>query len=462
MSATKTISSEENTLSIVNPQTFDAMNFDEPIKKALKANKFTTPTPIQLQSIPAVLKGKDVLASAETGSGKTLAFVLPALQILQTPSVSDGRGPRVLILTPTRELAIQITDAIAKMSSYTRIKFGSITGGMPYPPQERLLRSPLDIMVATPGRLMDHMKKGRVDFSRIEFFILDEADRMLDIGFEEDIELIAKSLPKVRQTLLFSATFEGKVKSIAEAFLKNPVKIQLANNKHAHESISQLMHHADDFAHKEAILTHLLNDAKVWQAIVFTGTKRSADDLADSLNDKGFVCAALHGDMKQNKRINTIGKMHKGNLRVLVATDVAARGLDVKGITHVFNFDLPQIAEDYIHRIGRTGRAGAKGTAVSLVGPQDHSRLIRIERFTGQKIEKLTIPGLESRFKVSSRPAFKNSRFKNPLEDKWGSKTNTVRKPMEDRWSTKPKSPAKKRSFSGGGVRHEGRGGKGV
>lgn len=390
-------SSSEETAPLKSGIDFQDMPFHPKLLQAIKACRYTTPTPIQQEAIPHILEGRDLMASAETGAGKTVAFVLPALQKLLTNPAPEGRGPRVLILTPTRELATQITESIAAMSKFANFRFGTITGGVGYPAQEQLLRQPVDLLVATPGRLMDHMERGRVDYSRLTLFILDEADRMLDMGFVQDMEHIAKSLPSEHQTLLFSATLEGSVQRIAKQFLQNPVRVQLTATTKKHALITQRVHLVDNFNHKRALLVHVLEDPTVWQAIVFTGTKRSADDLVEDLADKGIISAALHGDIKQNKRTRTLERMHRGQIRVLVATDVAARGLDIKKLSHVINFDLPRTAEDYIHRIGRTGRCGEKGIAISLAGPKDGGILAQIERVTGQKLQREVIPGFESR-----------------------------------------------------------------
>ncbi len=375
---------------------FENIGLHPKLLQALKAYGYVSPTEIQRLAIPEIIKGKDLMASAQTGAGKTLAFILPALQqLLNVPSKTTGPGPRVLILTPTRELSQQITNAIAKINKFTHFKFGTITGGVGYPAQEQLLRKPLDILVATPGRLMDHMNHNRVNFSHITLFILDEADRMLDMGFIKDIEHIAKALPLKYQTLLFSATLEGSVRNISRHFLQNPVQIQLTAVAKPHALISQRVYLANNLNHKCTLLNRVLEEPSVWQAIVFTGTKRTADELAENLKAQGIECAALHGDMKQSKRTRTLERMHRGQLRVLVATDVAARGLDVKKLSHVINFDLPRSAEDYIHRIGRTGRCGEKGVAISLVGPKESGLLTQIERLTGQKLVRHTIAGLE-------------------------------------------------------------------
>jgi len=374
---------------------FKDLKLNSKLLQAVEASGFVTPTDIQREAIPVVLAGRDLMASAQTGTGKTAAFVLPALQRLLEPSPARGRGPRVLVLTPTRELAMQINDNIRQFGRFGTFTNGSVVGGMAYPPQIKLLKQPLDLLVATPGRLMDHMEQGRVDFSRLEILVLDEADRMLDMGFVDAVKTIAAATPADRQTLLFSATLEGKVLTIARRLLKNPAQIQLAANHERHASIQQQVHQADDAGHKRSLLSHHLDSGELTQALIFTATKRGADRLAKSLSAQGHTSAALHGDMGQGARKRTVERMRHGKFRLLVATDVAARGLDINGISHVINFDLPMVAEDYIHRIGRTGRAGATGTAISLVGPDDWSKLAGIERLTGQKLKREIILGLE-------------------------------------------------------------------
>lgn len=403
---------------------FEKMALDDKLKQALKANGYITPTEIQTQAIPVVLEGRDLMASAKTGSGKTVAFVLPILQLLLTPSTKPGRGPRVLVLTPTRELADQVTDTIWKMCKFTQFRSGTITGGVPYPPQERLLSKPVDLLVATPGRLIDHMNRGRIDFSRLETLVLDEADRMLDMGFMADIERILEPLPQDRQIVLFSATLEGPVQKIARQFLRNPVSLHLAHGTQANALISQRVHQADDFRHKRALLTHILEEPGMWQAIVFTGTKRGAEELAQDLSSLKIMCAALHGDMKQSKRTRTLERMHRGQIRVLIATDVAARGIDVKKISHVINFDMPKSPEDYVHRIGRTGRCGETGIAISLIGPKDWPQLARIERVTGQRLERQVISGLEPRNSGEPRAGSRSGRSDRSFNNRSSSGNN--------------------------------------
>ena len=368
------------------------------IIKALHTAAYETPTAVQAQAIPAALTGADLLVSAQTGSGKTAAFMLPSLHRVTTPSTASGNGPRVLVLTPTRELAQQVQQASDKYGcEIHRLRTVSVVGGVPYGLQLKQMSRPVDIMVATPGRLMDHMERGRVDFDRLEVLILDEADRMLDMGFIDDIKHIVSQTPENRQTLLFSATLDGTVGVLARNLTRDPQRIEIGHATAATQSpqIEQRILMADNHFHKGKLLDALLQDAAVVQAIVFTATKASADTLTDHLREQGVAAAALHGDMPQSKRTRTLKAMHSGQIRVLVATDVAARGIDVPAISHVINFDLPRQAEDYVHRIGRTGRAGRTGVAISLAGFSERHMLRTIERYTHQQLTIATLPGLE-------------------------------------------------------------------
>ena len=390
---------------------FKELKLDPRLLEAIEKSGFTEPTDIQRKAIPVVLSGADLMASAQTGTGKTAAFVLPALQHLLRRSKKSGIGPRVLVLTPTRELAMQIDQNIRQFSRFSKISTGSIIGGMSYSPQLKMLRNRLDLLVATPGRLMDHMEQGKVDFSRLEILVLDEADRMLDMGFIDAVKDIAAAIPRDRQTLLFSATLEGRVLKIADQLLKRPQSIALVTNHDRHRSIRQHMHHADSKAHKHKLLAHHLENGQLTKTLIFTSTKRGADQLAKTLRSMDHKSAALHGDMSQNKRRQTVENLRKGRVEMLVATDVAARGLDIKDISHVINFDLPMVAEDYIHRIGRTGRAGATGCAISLVGSADWQKLSQIEKLTGRKINREVIEGLEP---TSSEPKIEHGAKTNP------------------------------------------------
>jgi superfamily II DNA/RNA helicase len=400
---------------------FEELNLHPSIQKAVAGSGYDRPTPIQQQAIPAIIAGQDLLASAQTGTGKTAAFILPALQRLMVRSESRSRGPRILVLTPTRELAQQIHDAASKYGKYVRYKSTSIVGGMPFMAQNRALANGVDLLIATPGRLIDHIQQGHIDFSRLEMLVLDEADRMLDMGFVADVKRIAKATPETRQTLLFSATLDSKIIDLAKDLLRDPKRIEIATARERHEGIEQRLHHVDGLSHKMRLLVHLLAQDEVSKAIVFTSTKRGADKLADDLDLVGFEAAALHGNMSQNARNRTIEKMRRGHVNVLVATDVAARGIDIGGVTHVFNFDLPNTAEDYVHRIGRTGRAGALGLAISFAGPRDSGIVRDIERYTGRAVDAHVIPGYEP----ERRPARQNDRRPGPSQSRGYSVNNS-------------------------------------
>lgn len=375
---------------------FQDLNLHPDILKALKDAGYSQPTPIQSQAIPEILKKLDLRASAQTGTGKTAAFILPALNLLTVPSTLPGKGPRVLILVPTRELAMQVAVEAAKFGKHcSRVKTVCIYGGAPYPPQNRDLSRPHEILVATPGRLIDHMERGRIDFSRVEMLILDEADRMLDMGFIQPVEQISAALPKSRQTLMFSATLGGNILKLSNRLLSNPVEVRVTPERVNHENIEQRLHRVDNLEHKYRLLDHLLNDPTLTQAIVFTATKRQADQLVDKLARLGRNAKALHGGMNQRQRTRTIKEMRQEEFDILVATDVAARGIDIQTISHVFNFDLPRNTEDYVHRIGRTGRAGATGIALSFAASRDMSIVKQIEKFTGQRMNFQQIPGME-------------------------------------------------------------------
>jgi superfamily II DNA/RNA helicase len=379
------------------------------ILKAIETSGYTAPTAVQTASIPSALAGNDLLVSSHTGSGKTAAFLLPSLHRLATPSTLPGKGPRVLVLTPTRELALQIEKAASTYGrGLSRLRTVCLVGGAPYAQQLRGLRDAVDIVVATPGRLMDHMESGRVEFSRLEVLVLDEADRMLDMGFIDDINTIVGRTPDTRQTMLFSATLDGVVGSLARKLTRNPQRIEVATPVQHEARIDQRLLFADNFSHKNKLLDALLRDTELQQALIFTATKRGAEELAESLFEQGFAVDALHGDMQQSKRTRTLQRLRDGRTRVLVATDVAARGIDVAGITHVINFDLPRQAEDYVHRIGRTGRAGRTGFAVTLVNHSEKHLVRNIERYTGQTVRIDVIAGLEptARAEKSTRPRF--------------------------------------------------------
>ncbi len=381
--------------------TFDSLGLNPFITKALARAGYTQPTPVQQQAIPAALSGSDLLVSSHTGSGKTAAFLLPCLQRL-ADSGRPGNGASVLVLTPTRELALQVQKAADTYGrELRRLRTVCLVGGAPYAKQLQLLRQPVDIIVATPGRLMDHMERGRVEMGNIQTLILDEADRMLDMGFIGDIESIIARLPDNRQTLLFSATLDGVVGNLASRITRNAQRIEIAKQPQQEAKIEQRLMFADDLGHKTRLLDALLRDVSMNQAVVFTSTKMAAEDISSELRANGFQAGALHGDMNQGQRNRTLQALRQGRMRVLVATDVAARGIDVAGVSHVINFDLPRQVEDYVHRIGRTGRAGRSGVAVSLASVRERGLVRAIERYTTKTMDIHTIEGLEPKIKPS-------------------------------------------------------------
>ena len=374
---------------------FADLNLDKNILSALQAAGYDSPTPIQAQSIPAALADKDIMASAQTGSGKTAAFLLPSLQKIVKRSEKPGKGPRVLVLTPTRELAAQVEkNAQIYAKNMKWVRSVTLVGGSSFGQQIKAMSKPIDIIVATPGRLMDHMRSGRVDFDRLEVLILDEADRMLDMGFIDDIETIVAATPEDRQTLLFSATWDGAVGKLARKLTKNPEVIEIEREDKQGKIDEQLLY-CDDKNHKNRLLDHILRDANIDQCVIFTSTKAMTEVLADELYEKGFAANCLHGDMPQGWRNRTLMDLRKGRCKILVATDVAARGIDVPTITHVINYDLPKQAEDYVHRIGRTGRAGRSGLAISFAEVNEYMAVHKIERYIGRKLPEITIEGLE-------------------------------------------------------------------
>ncbi|SDB97563.1 DEAD/DEAH box helicase [Paraburkholderia lycopersici] len=408
--------------------TFASLGLSPEIVSALIAAGYKAPTPVQERAIPAAIAGRDLLVSSPTGSGKTAAFMLPAIERfaqLQKTQAAQPREPRpngtpggaqgqqgdrrqrrpqpvarpgLLVLTPTRELAMQVTTAASTYGKHLRrLRTVSILGGVAYGQQLMLLAKNPEILVATPGRLLDHLERGRIDLSELKMLVLDEADRMLDMGFIDDIDTIVAATPESRQTMLFSATLDGKIASITGRLLKDPERIEIVRKVEANSNIAQTVHYVDDRDHKDRLLDHLLRDASLDQAVVFTATKMDADQLAGKLADAGFETAALHGDLPQGARNRTIRALRERRVRVLVATDVAARGIDIPGITHVFNYDLPKFAEDYVHRIGRTGRAGRSGVAVSLVHHAEQGALKRIERFVRSPLPVNVVEGFEPR-----------------------------------------------------------------
>ena len=375
---------------------FTDLGLSAPLLRAIKEEGYTVPTPIQAKSIPAVLKGGDLLAAAQTGTGKTAGFTLPILQRLSS-SAKPGAGKhllRVLILTPTRELAAQVQESVLTYGKYTGLKSAVIFGGVGANPQIKAIQAGLDILVATPGRLLDLMSQKCVSLEAIEILVLDEADRMLDMGFLRDIKKILAALPKKRQNLLFSATFSAEIKALADGLLNSPALIEVARSNSANEAIAQLIHPVDR-AKKHPLLAHLISSNGWKQVLVFTRTKHGANKLVTQLEKDGITCMAIHGNKSQSARTKALADFKDGKITALVATDIAARGIDIDQLPHVVNYDLPNISEDYVHRIGRTGRAGSNGVAVSLVCVDEHQMLRDIEKLIKQKLPQEVIPGFE-------------------------------------------------------------------
>ncbi|HTN42253.1 MAG TPA: DEAD/DEAH box helicase [Nitrospiria bacterium] len=372
--------------------TFEELGLAPEILRAVKAKNYEAPTPIQEQAIPAIRAGKDLIGCAQTGTGKTAGFTLPILHRLR-----EGRSPslRVLVLVPTRELAAQVDESIRTYGRYLHLRTGVVFGGVNFERQELALRRGIDILVATPGRLLDHMRQGNVSFKSLEVLVIDEADRMLDMGFIPDVRAIIKNIPQHRQTLLFSATMPGEIQVLAHEILRQPVVIQIARQGTPASGVRQAVYSVDA-SRKRDLLLHLIEKEKMDQVLVFTRTKHRADHLAQQLERNGKRVAALHSNKSQGARTRILDEFRRGSIQVLVATNIAARGLDVKGISHVVNFDLPDSPEDYVHRIGRTARAEAEGDAISLMAPNERGNLREIERLIGSKIPQMEIPGFES------------------------------------------------------------------
>ena len=379
--------------------TFEELNLAPAILKAVLEQGYDTPTPIQAQAIPAVLTGGDLLGGAQTGTGKTAAFTLPLLQRLITePRLTNRRGVnavRALIMTPTRELAAQVEESVRTYGKYTDLTSMVMFGGVGMGAQIEKLRRGVDILVATPGRLLDHASQGTLDLGQVQILILDEADRMLDMGFIHDIKKVLALVPKQKQTLLFSATFSDEIRELANGLLRNPVSIQVTPRNTTVQRITQTIHPVGR-AKKKALLTHIINEHNWSQVLVFTRTKFGANNVAEHLTKNGIEAMALHGNKSQTARTQALQGFKSGNIRALVATDIAARGIDIDELPHVVNYEIPNVSEDYVHRIGRTGRAGNSGEAVSLVCLDEEGFMQDIERFTKQNIEKIIVPGFEA------------------------------------------------------------------
>ncbi len=382
---------------------FDSLGLSAEILRAVSEQGYSEPTPVQKQAIPLILEGRDLLAGAQTGTGKTAGFTLPLLQLLSQRPGKSARKPRALVLTPTRELAAQIGENVEAYGRHLSLKSTVIFGGVKINPQIDRLRRGVDILVATPGRLLDHVGQKTLDLSAVEILVLDEADRMLDMGFIHDIKKVLALLPRKRQNLLFSATYNSTIRQLADGLLDNPAQVEVAQRNTTAERVSQRVHPVDK-ARKRELLSWLIGDGEWRQVLVFTRTKHGANRLAEQLGKDGISAAAIHGNKSQGARTKALAGFKQGDIRVLVATDIAARGLDIDQLPHVVNYELPNVPEDYVHRIGRTGRAGREGEAVSLVCVDEHKLLRDIEKLLKKPIPSQVIEGFEPDPSIPAEP----------------------------------------------------------
>jgi len=389
---------------------FTTLGLSEPLLRAIAEQGYTEPTPIQKQAIPTILSNQDVLAGAQTGTGKTAGFTLPLLEQLSQATPLKGKAPvRALILTPTRELAAQVGESVKIYGKYLPFKATTIFGGVGIHPQIATLKKGVDIVIATPGRLLDLVNQKAIDLSKVEYLILDEADRMLDMGFIHDIKKVLTLLPKKRQNLLFSATFSNEIKRLADNLLNSPILIEVARMNTASKSVEQVVHPVDR-ERKRELLAYLIKENDWRQVLVFTRTKHGANRLSEQLGKNKISSAAIHGNKSQSARTKALDNFKKGNLRVLVATDIAARGIDIDQLPHVVNYELPNVPEDYVHRIGRTGRAGNDGEAMSLVCIDENKLLKDIERLIKKEIPKVVIDGFKPDISIKAEPIQQRSK----------------------------------------------------
>jgi len=389
---------------------FESLGLRAELSLAVSEKGYSVPTPIQKQAIPLILQGRDIMGGAQTGTGKTAGFTLPLLQrLMESDKAVKGRRPvRALVLTPTRELAAQVAESVVTYGKHLPLRSTVIYGGVSINPQKQKLIKGVDILVATPGRLLDHVGQRSVDLSRVDILVLDEADRMLDMGFIRDIRKVLALLPKHKQTLLFSATFSNEIKQLSNELLKSPALIEVAQRNTTAERVTQVIHPVDK-KRKRELLSYLVGSNNWKQVLVFTRTKHGANRLSDQLNKDGITATAIHGNKSQGARTRALSEFKTGKMRVLVATDIAARGLDINQLPHVVNFELPNVAEDYVHRIGRTGRAGNEGEAMSLVCIDELGLLKDIERLIKRKIPKDVIEGFDPDPTIRAEPLSKGS-----------------------------------------------------
>ena len=383
--------------------TFETLGLSKELLQAIADHGYTTPTPVQIQAIPLILAGNDILAGSQTGTGKTAGFTLPLLQLLCSKGHQNQKAVRALILTPTRELAAQVRESVHTYGKYLPLRSAVVVGGVNINPQIKLLRNGTDILVATPGRLLDLVLQKAVDLSKVEILVLDEADRMLDMGFIHDIRKILALLPRQRQNLLFSATFSDDIKKLADGFLKSPKMIEVTRRNTTTELVTQAVYPVDN-KRKRELLSFLIKSKEKMQVLVFTRTKHGANRLSSQLEHDGISSVAIHGNKSQSARTKALADFKQGAVRVLVATDIAARGLDIDQLPYVVNYELPNVPEDYVHRIGRTGRAGNVGEAASLVCIDEHKLLKDIERLLKCDLKKIMLPGFEPDPSIKAEP----------------------------------------------------------
>ncbi len=421
---------------------FETLGLSEKLLRAVRDNGYTKPTPIQAQAIPAILKKSDIMAAAQTGTGKTAGFTLPILQLLSNKPKVKSNHVRALVLTPTRELAAQVQDSVVTYEKHMHLRSAVVFGGVGINPQMMKLRRGVDVLVATPGRLLDLYQQNAIRFNELEILVLDEADRMLDMGFIHDIKKIMALLPKQRQNLMFSATFSDEIRKLAKGIINKPVEIDVAPRNTTVETISQKIYLADK-ARKSELLSHLIRQYNWYQVLVFSRTKHGADRLVRRLKRDDIHAAAIHGDKSQSQRTKALASFKQNKTQILVATDIAARGIDIDQLSHVVNFDLPHVAEDYIHRIGRTGRAGANGHAISLVSADEVKQLQDIEKLIKLKIEREEVEGFEPEHRVPESVSNKSQKKKQgSRRNGSGKKTSQKNK----RWSSSKKKSVRGKS----------------
>ena len=389
---------------------FESLGLLPELLRAVREKGYESPTSIQSQAIPTILQGRDVLGGSQTGTGKTAAFTLPLLQKLANAAPILGKKPvRALVLTPTRELALQVEESIRMYGKHLKLTSTTIFGGVNINPQIRTLKAGVDIVVATPGRLLDHQDQGTISLSKVEFLILDEADRMLDMGFIRDIRKILAMLPAKRQNLMFSATYNDEIRTLAESLLNDPVSIDVAPRNSGTQLVTHIVHPVDR-EKKTALLIHLAKTLNLRQALVFTRTKHMANNVAEALNEAGITAMAIHGNKSQPKRVQALSDFKTGRIRILVATDIAARGLDIVDLPHVVNFELPYVAEDFVHRTGRTGRNGVEGDAIALVCVDEDHLLRDIERLMKRSLPREVVNGFAPNPSIRAEPLMKTRR----------------------------------------------------